>query len=217
MEMTNTEKGNFCALAASLMAPPDGETVRQLKQGEIQSLLEKNIREWGGDPRAIAELSGEKNPGRDLADLQSGYDRLFAGLSGQKISLVESTYKPWTRDRSCALAFAGDKGLLMGDAALHMREIYRRGSLEVPEEFRSTPDHLLLELEFLSLLYHSATPEQIQGFIEDHLDWVPDLKERLDRADPHPFYRRVIELINLFLEHERKEAKAKNHGPKNLH
>jgi TorA maturation chaperone TorD len=217
MGMTNTEKGDFCALAASLMAPPDAETVGELKQGEIQSLLEKNIREWGGDPQLLTELASEKNSGRDLATLQKEYERLFAGLSGQKISLVESTYKPWTGDDSCALAFAGDRGLLMGDAALHMREIYRQSSLEVPEEFRSTPDHLLLELEFLSLLYHSAAPEQIQGFIEDHLDWVPDLKERLDQADLHPFYRKAVELINLFLEHERKEGKAKNHGPKNLH
>jgi len=212
MEMTNTEKENFCALAASLMAPPDGETVRQLEQGEIQSLLEKIIREWGGDPRAIAELSGGKDPGADPAALQREYDRLFASLPGQRISLVESTYKPWTGDGSCALAFAGDKGLLMGDGAVHMREIYSRLSLEVPEEFRSMPDHLLLELEFLSLLYRSAAPEQIQGFMADHLDWVPELKERVDEADPHPFYRRAIELINLFLLHER-EGKAGNHGP----
>jgi len=215
--MTNRDKGDFCALAASLLAPPDGETVGQLKRGDIQSLLGRNIREWGGDPRLLAELSGEENLGSDLAHLQREYERLFAGLPGQGISLVESTYKPWTADGSCALAFAADKGLLVGDTALHMREIYRQGSLEVPEEFRSTPDHLLLELEFLSLLYHSATPERIQGFIEDHLDWVPDLKERLAQADPHPFYRRAIELINLFLEHERKEGKARNHGPKNLH
>jgi TorA maturation chaperone TorD len=215
--MTNQEKGDFCALAASLLAPPDGATVEQLKQGGIQSFLEENIREWGGDPRLVAELSGEKDPGVDLAALQKEYERLFASLPVQRISLVESTYKPWTGDGSCGLAFAGDKGLLMGDAALHMREIYRQSSLEVPEELRSTPDHLLLELEFLSLLYRSATPGQIQGFIEDHLDWVPDLKERLDQADPHPFYRKAIELINLFLEHERKEGKAKNHGPKNLH
>lgn len=204
-------------MAASLLAPPDGEMVEQLKQGEFWSLLEENIREWGGDPQLLADLSADKGPEGDLSALQREYERLFVNLSGQRVSLVESTYKPWTGDGSCALAFAGDKGLLMGDAALHMREIYGQLSLEVPEELCSTPDHLLLELEFLSLLYHSATPEQIQGFIEDHLDWVPDLKERLDQADPHPFYRRAIEVINLFLEKERKEGKAKNHGPKNLH
>jgi TorA maturation chaperone TorD len=215
--MTNREKGDFCALAASLLAPPNGETVGQLKQREIQSLLEENIREWGGDPRLLAGLADEKNSEGDLAALQREYERLFASLPGQRISLVESTYKPWTGDGSCSLAFAGDKGLLMGDAALHMQGIYRRWSLEVPEEFRGTPDHLLLELEFLSLLYHSATREQIQGFIEDHLDWVPDLKERVNKADPHPFYQYAVELINLFLLNERKEEKAKSHGPKNFH
>jgi TorA maturation chaperone TorD len=215
--MTNREKEYFCALAASLLAPPDEETVGQLKQGTIQSLLEENIREWGGDPGLLAELSAEKNAEGDLSALQREYERLFANFPGQKISLVESTYKPWTGDSGCALAFAGNRGLLMGDCALHMGEMFRQLSLEVPGEFRSTPDHLVLELEFLSLLYRSATQEQVQRFIKDHLDWVPDLKERVDQADPHPFYRNAIELVNLFLSQERKEGQAKSHGPKNFH
>jgi TorA maturation chaperone TorD len=215
--MTNREKGCFCALAGSLLAPPDGEMVEQLRQGGIQSVLEKNIEEWGGEPLLLAELSAEKSLEDDLAALQREYERLFGNLMGHKISLVESTYKPWSGDSSCFLAFAGDKGLLMGDAALHMREIYRQFSLEVPEDFRSTPDHLVLELEFLSLLYHCGTQEQVQSFIKDHLDWVPDLKERVDRAHPHRFYRNAIGLINLFLVHEGKDREAKSHGPKNFH
>jgi TorA maturation chaperone TorD len=215
--MTDEEKGNFCALAASLLASPDGEMMEQLRQGRIQSLLGKNIEEWGGDPQLLAELSAEKSPEVDLAALQREYERLFGNLTGQKISLVESTYKPWTGDSGCVLAFAGDKGLLTGDAALHMREMFCQFSLEVPEEFRSSPDHLVLELEFLSLLYHLATPEQIQRFIKDHLDWIPYLKDRVDRAHPHPFYRKAIELINLFLFHESKDGEARSHGPKNFH
>ena len=86
--MTNREKGNFCALAASLLAPPDEETVGQLMQREIQSLLEENTVEWGGDPSLLAGWADEKNSGGDLAALQREYERLFAGLSGQKISLV---------------------------------------------------------------------------------------------------------------------------------
>jgi TorA maturation chaperone TorD len=214
--MTNREKGCFCALAGSLLAPPDGAMMEQLRQGRIQSLLEKNIEEWGGDPQLFADLSAEKSPEGDLAALQREYERLFGNWTGQKISLVESTYKPWTGDSGSVLAFAGEKGLLMGDAALHMREMFRQFSLEVPEEFRSTPDHLVLELEFLSLLYHCANPKQVQMFIKDHLDWIPDLKDRLDRAQPHPFYRNAIELINLFLFHERKEGKTKSNGPKNF-
>jgi TorA maturation chaperone TorD len=215
--MTDREKGYFCALAACLLAPPDGEMMEQLKQGRIRSLLEKNIGEFGGDLQLLAELSKERGSAGDLQVLQREYVRLFGNLTGLNISLVESTYKPWTGDSSCVLAFAGDKGLLMGDAALHMREMFRQLSLEVPEEFRSTPDHLVLELEFLSLLYHCATREQIQRFIKDHLDWIPDLKDSVDRAHPHPFYRNAIELINLFLVHQGKDGEAKSHGPKNFH
>ncbi len=215
--MTDREKGYFCALAACLLAPPDGEMMEQLKQGGIRSLLEKNIGECGGDLQLLAELSNERSSEGDLQILQREYVRLFANLPGPEISLVESTYKRWTGDSGCVLAFAGEKGLLMGDAALHMREMFRQLSLEVPEEFRSTPDHLVLELEFLSLLYHSTTQEQVQRFIKDHLDWIPDLKDRVDQANPHPFYRNAIELINLFLVHERKEGKAKSHGPKDFH
>ena len=115
------------------------------------------------------------------------------------------------------MVFAASKGLVMGDSALHMRELYRQASLEVPEEFRSMPDHLVLELEFLALLYHSATPEQIEGFIGDHLDWIPELKERMEKANPHPFYRNAVELIHLFLQHETKNGKVKNHGQKKIH
>ncbi len=204
-------------MASTLLAPPDGEMMEHLRQGRIQSLLKKNIEEWGGDPQLLAELKPEKSPEGDLAVLQREYERLFGNWTGQKISLVESIYKPWTADSGCVLAFAGDKGLLMGDAALHMREMFHQLFLQVPEEFRSTPDHLVLELEFLSLLYHFASGEQVQMFIKDHLDWVPDLKDRVDRADPHPFYRNAIELINLFLFHERKEGKIENHESKNFH
>ncbi len=115
------------------------------------------------------------------------------------------------------MVFAASTGLLMGDCALHMQEIYRQLSLEVPEEFRSMPDHLVLELEFLALLYRFASDEQIERFIEDHLDWIPELKGAMEKANPHPFYRNAVELIHLFLQHETKNGKVKDHGQKKIH
>lgn len=215
--MTNAEKEYFCAWAASLLAPPDGAMTAELNQDAIRSLGEENVREWGGDPRLLAEFFAEKTPEDLLPALQGEYARLFTDGHGEKISLVESTHKPWTQDSGCALAFAGTKGLLMGDCALHMRQMFLKLSLEVPEEFRSTPDHLVLELEFLSFLYHSASQEQIQRFIEDHLDWIPNLRDQMGQANPHPFYRNAIELINLFLLYEKIGGKVKDHGPQNLH
>lgn len=115
------------------------------------------------------------------------------------------------------MVFAASKGLFMGDCALHMIEIYRQLSLEVPEAFRSMPDHIILELEFLALLYKTAPNEQAERFIGDHLDWIPDLKAMLEKSNPHPFYRNTVELLQLFLQNETNTRKVKHHGQKKIH
>jgi len=139
--------------------------------------------------------------------------RLFAQYEGESISLAESTYKPWTKDKSCGMVFAASKGLLLGDCAIHMLDLYRQLSIEIPDEFQSQPDHLVLELEFLAMLYQSGSDEQTRQFIKDHLDWLPDLKREVKEADARPFYRNGIELIHLFLESEDKNrGKVIAHG-----
>ena len=161
-------------------------------------------------------LSKGADKEESLSALQEEYTRLF-GEWEEKISLVESTYKPWTKDKECGMVFAASKGLVMGDYALHMLELYRQSSLEVPEAYRSRPDHLVLELEFLALMYRSASDEQIERFIGDHLDWIPELKEAMEKAKPHPFYRNAVELLHLFLQNETKNGKVKDHGQKKIH
>ena len=89
-------------------------------------------------------------------------------------------------------------------------------SLEIPEDFRSTPDHLVLELEFLSLLHQSAPKEWISTFVEDHLDWIPELKKEMDKAGSSPFYKNAVEFVQLFLEHETNDGKVKDHGKKRI-
>ena len=215
--MTSGEKERFCAFAASLFAPPDGTIINDLQQDELLSLIEKNVRKWGGDRQLPSALIKEASREDFLSTLQGEYVRLFDQWEGEKISLVESTYKPWTGDKGCGMVFAASKGLFMGDYALHMLELYRQSSLEVPEEFRSMPDHLVLELEFLALMYRFASDEQIEQFISDHLDWIPELKGAMEKAKPHPFYENAVELIHLFLQNETNAGKVKHHGQKKIH
>jgi len=214
--MTNGEKQRFCAFAASLFAPPDGTIVDDLQQDELRALIEEYVQKWGGDGRLPAGLIRETGNTDFLPALTTEYERLF-GEWEEKISLVESTYKPWTEDKQCGMVFAASKGLIMGDYALHMMELYRQASIEVPEEYRSLPDHLVLELEFLALLYRFTSDEQIERFIGDHLDWIPELKEAMEKAQPHPFYSSAVELLYLFLQHEVKNGKVKHHGQKKIH
>jgi TorA maturation chaperone TorD len=214
--MTNEEKELFCAIAASLIAPPDGALLDDLEQEELRTLIGECGHRGGGErqlpPLFVKEASREEF----LAVLQVEYERLFGQWEGERISLVESTYKPWTTNTDCGMVFAASTGLVMGDSALHMRAIYRQVSLEVPEGFRSMPDHLALELEFLALLYRSGSVEQIERFIGDHLGWIPELKAVLEKANPHPFYKNAVEIIDQFLQQEAR-SEGNDHGEKKIH
>lgn len=215
--MTSGEKERFCAFAASIFAPPDGAMMDDIGQDELRTLIEGFARQWGGDAQLPLLFVNQGDREDFLVVLQEEYRRLFGQWEGERISLVESTYKPWTTDKGCGMVFAASTGLVMGDSALHMQAIYRELSLEVPEAFRSMPDHLVLELELLAQLYRSGSREQIERFIGDHLDWIPALKAALEKADPHPFYRDAVEIIHQFLQQESKNGKGNDHGQKKIH
>lgn len=210
--VTTREKETFCTLAASLLAPPDEGLLADLQQEGLRAFLAEGLSRWGGEAQALRAILGK----RGLPALKQEYDRLFGPYRGKAVSLVESTYKPWAADTTCGMVFAASTGLVMGDPAVHLLDVYREVSLEVPEAFRSTPDHLVLELEFLALLYRDGTPEQIQRFIADHLDWIPNLREEMEQARAKPFYRRAVELIDTFLQNEQQGIKDR-HGQKTIH
>ncbi|MBW2560514.1 MAG: molecular chaperone TorD family protein [Deltaproteobacteria bacterium] len=214
--MTRDEKETFCTIAASLLAPPDESLLTDLEQQGLRAFLTEGLARWGGEPQALTALLGKKGLKRSLSAFTKEYHRLFGPYRGEVVSLVESTYKPWAGDKKCGMLFATSTGLVMGDSAIHLLDVYREASLEVPETFRSTPDHLILELEFLALLYRTGTSEQIQCFITDHLDWIPALKEELALARPKPFYRGAVELIDIFVRNEQKHMKE-NHGQTTIH
>ena len=105
----------------------------------------------------------------------------------------------------------------MGDSALHLQEIFRQSGLEVADERRGTPDHLTVELEFLSYLYRCTADLAVKQFIKDHLDWVPLLKAKVEQSHPHPFYRSALEVLDLFLCKERTRLEEKENGEKAIH
>lgn len=210
--MATREKEIFCTLAASLLAPPDEALLADLRQEGVRSFLVESCARWGCTTQALRAILGK----RGLPVLKREYDRLFGPYRGQAVSLVESTYKPWAADKGCGMVFAASTGLVMGDPAVHLLDVYREASLAVPDQFRSTPDHLVLELEFLALLYRGGTPEQSRRFIADHLDWIPELREEMERARAKPFYRRAVELIDLFLHNEQQDIKDRD-GQTTIH
>jgi putative dimethyl sulfoxide reductase chaperone len=215
--MTTQEKEYVCQLLASLFYPPDQGLVKQIYQRTLYSFFEKYIQSWGGKEDLLEGFLMAGASENLLGDLKDEYDRLFSGVSEEPISLVESFYKPWTQDPHCPLPFASKRGFLMGDSALHLLEIYRLCGLEVSEGFKGCPDHIAMELEFLSYLYQWATDIEIKRFIEDHLDWIPFLKEEFKQFHPHPFYVSTLEVLDLFLNRERERLEVEGNGKKKIH
>jgi len=210
--MADQEKENFCLLMAFLFSPPVEEMVKQAHQGGIHSFLQRYVQSCGGDSGLLKGFLMKDDPGILLKDLGNEYDRLFSRLNNDCSSPVESVYKPWTQDPLCSLPFASERGLLMGDSAIHLLEIYRQTGLDVDEEFKGCPDHIVLELELLSHLYRGATDKEVKKFIEDHLDWISLFKEELTKLHPHPFYGSLLEVLDLFLKRERKRLVKTGNG-----
>jgi TorA maturation chaperone TorD len=100
----------------------------------------------------------------------------------------------------------------MGDSALHLLALYEQCGLEVEGEYSGMPDHLAMELEFLSFLYQRATDKEIRGFIEDHLNWIILLGEKFKEFHSHPFYRSALEVLLLFLRKEKERLEVECHG-----
>ena len=213
--MTARERENLCLLMAALFSPPGVGGIERVHREVF--FLEEYVRSWGGDAAVLFGLKTESDAETFSRELRMEYDRLFSGKDQGSVSLVESCYKPWTQDAECHLSFAHEKGLLRGDSALHMEAVFRQSGMEVPEPFRGCPDHLVLELEFLSALYGEATDREVKQFIQDHLDWVPQLKKELIRFRPHLFYLSAAELLDGFLSTERNRLETRDDGKKNLH
>ncbi len=139
--------------------------------------------------------------------LKREFTRLFENPFGALVA-VESVYKPWGGEEAGASSDTPGDGLLMGQPAVEMLALYRKAGLTIPPEFRSMPDHLCLELEFMGLLCQQGTPSVQAEFLERHLDWIGDLREAAPGSERSPFYAAVLAVTDAFIAHERNATRA---------
>ena len=215
--MSDKGKAFFCQTLSSLFSPPDQGMVEQLNQGHLHAFFKNYVQSWEGEIGILKGFLTQSPTQILLRDLKEEHHRLFSDTGNERISLVESYYKPWTQDPHCPLPFAKEKGFLMGDSAIHLLTLFQHCGLEVAGPFKGMPDHILIELEFLSYLYQEAGEEEIKRFIKDHLDWIPSLKESFEKAHAHPFYISLIGLLDLFVDLEKRRLEKESDGKKDIH
>ena len=143
----------------------------------------------------------------DLATATAAYRQSFVFPVHSRVLPVESVYRRWTSDASAEVPFAAEKGLLLSDHALHMKDLYEAFGISLPTEYESMPDHLCLELEFAALLLEHHQEEKYALFLAEHLDWLDDLIDEAEQKELPDYYRQLIILTAQFLAQELRRHK----------
>ena len=151
---------------------PSAGFIADVASGRLAGFFDEQLRLLELDPAPCAGLA----PGADVgARLGNEYRRLFRGPLPPYVVPVESVYKKWAGDPGCDLPLARQKGFLMGDPAVDMLRRYRDEGIAIPDELSSMPDHVALELEYLSFLCLRGDADACREFLTRHLDWLDDL------------------------------------------
>lgn len=155
---------------------PSAEFSEDVASGRLARFFEARCHSLALDPASCESLASR---GDVPASLAGEYRRLFRGPLPPYVIPVESVYKKWASDPACHLPQAQEKGLLMGDPAVDMLRRYQVEGIALPEEFSSMPDHIALELEYLSLLSLRGDEAAVGEFLTHHMDWLDDLTSEI--------------------------------------
>lgn len=171
------------------------------EQPAIARFLEQSLQELNYPlPRKLYEDWPALLP--DLSTATASYRQSFVFPVHSRVLPVESVYRRWTSDSSAEVPFAAEKGLLLSDHALHMKDLYEAFGISLPDEYESMPDHLCLELEFAALLLEHQETEKFALFLTEHLDWLEDLVAEAEQKEIPDYYLQLIKLTAQFLAQE---------------
>ncbi len=201
-EVDGTHLAELVVILSQCFDEPDASFVEAVHTGTFHTTLTDRTEPLGIDVPQAPVLD-------DLQTARVGYRRSFEGYDGPSAPPVESVYKPWHDGQH--------RELLSGPPAMAMKRTLREADIEIPE--RHPPDHLVVLLEFASLLLTAETLEAAQSFWETHLDWIPAFEQRVKETSDEPFYRwattvlaRVVAAIDAFLVAQTTEQSQRRHA-----
>lgn len=192
-------------LFATLFLYPDEEIIISLKTYAEE--LKTNFSSWKKYIFAdkLSRLFEQilDIPPSDCRSIIDEYNRLF--FVKPAVSPYETNY----------LAKTGQSQPLI---AAELSGIYSQAGLEVSPETNDFPDHIAIELEFMSFLCSreiaaiqeedsqklSASQEDQIDFVSRHLAlWLPEFaKKTFEEANPNLIYRSLVECVFAFVRNE---------------
>ena len=94
----------------------------------------------------------------------------------------------------------GERPRLWGRVTGEVQEAYRSAGIMIDTEVALIPDHLSVELLFMSYLIEAGKTNDQKRFLGEHLvKWVPDYCEEILKHAKTVFYREVAELLREFV------------------
>ena len=142
----------------------------------------------------IADIFGIPGDG-SLFEIRMDFRNLFSEPAGHLLP-CESLYNYplW------------DVSRLWGKATEEIQKCYRSAGLMIDEEIDLIPDHLSIELLFMSHLIENRFTEHQKSFLKEHLRvWVPEYCDEIQEHAQTTFYKEIAALLKEFISIECEE------------
>lgn len=134
-------------------------------------------------------------------ELRIEYARLFMG----PFELIAPPY---------GSVYLDEGGRVMGDSTMEIIDIYQKEDLARSDDFKDLPDHIVVELEFISYLIYKEreameksdpnTAKEYADKQEDFLSnfirpWVPQFCKKIKEGTGNRFYTALADCLSVFL------------------
>jgi len=170
---------------AQAMRYPEAEWLNEIFKEQLLELL--NSLQWQDE---AAALSFDPASPHDLEIIQVEHTRLFISAAG---GVYASPY---------GSVYLSKSGTLLNESTDEVRDFYRRNGFDLADDYE-VADHIVNELEFLSLLTANNMPKEEQEFLKVYFrPWFTTFAEQVKEAAEIPFYKVVIKLIDFFTKDE---------------
>lgn len=107
----------------------------------------------------------------------------------------------------------GEQPLTSGSTAHTVSEHYKAAGLLIDEEAGLAPDHLSVELLFISYLIEHGRTEEQKDFLSEHLlRWVPAFAADLEKQAGTAFFREIAGLLRELITSDGEELDSGEHS-----